>query len=137
MKGVMVRLNRTILLPWDRQISRLQWLIRPKTATKARNDSRQKNLEAKFVPILDVSKLVEKNTAINDLLKLQLEWHRLTDSSIPPKGQVSKFNKEALKKALIEAVIRLNNEKVDFPEVRVEGSGVYSRFLEVRKMRRS
>ena len=122
-KGVMVRLNRNILLSWDRQISRLQWLIRPKTATKARNDSRQKNLEAKFVPILDVSKLVEKNPAINDLLKLQLEWHRLTDSSIPPKGQVSKFNKEALKKALIEAVTRLNNGEVDFPEVRVEGSG--------------
>jgi len=97
-----------------------------KTATKARNDSRQKNLEAKLaklVPILDVSKLAEKNPAINDLLKLQLEWHRLTDSSIPPKGQVSKFNKEALKKALIEAVTRLNNGEVDFSEVRVEESG--------------
>ena len=69
-----------------------------KTATKARNDSRQKNLEAKLVPILDVSKLAEKNPAINDLLKLQLEWHRLTDSSIPPKGQVYTSNKEALKK---------------------------------------
>src|ERR1700683_5412227 len=123
-KGVMVKLNRNILLPWDRQISRLQCLIRPKkTATKARNDSRQKNLEAKLVPILDVSKLAEKNPAINDLLKLQLEWHRLTDSSIPPKGQVSKFNKEALKKALIEAVTRLNNGEVDFSEVRVEESG--------------
>ena len=74
-----------------------------------------------MVPILDVSKLAENQPAINDLLKLQPEWHRLTDSSIPPKGQVSKFNKEALKKALIEAVTRLNNGEVDFPEVRVEG----------------
>ena len=121
-KGVMVKLNKNILFSWDKQINWLQWLIRPKkTATKAKNDSRQKNLKAKLVPILDVSKLAEKNPAINDLLKLQLEWHRLTDSSIPPKGQVSKFNKEALKKALIEAVTRLNNGEVDFPEVRVEG----------------
>ena len=46
-----------------------------KMATKARNDSRQKNLKAKLVPILDVSKLAERNPAINDhdLLKLQLE----------------------------------------------------------------
>src|ERR1700677_2301632 len=122
-KGVMGKLNRNILLPWDRQISRLQCLIRPKkTATKARNDSRQKNLEAKLVPILDVSKLAEKNPAINDLLKLQLEWHRLTDSSIPPKGQVSKFNKEALKKALIEAVTKLNNEEIAFLKVKVKDS---------------
>ena len=76
-----------------------------------------------MVPILDVSKLAENQPAINDLLKLQPEWHRLTDSSIPPKGQVSKFNKEALKKALIKAVTRLNNEEVDFLEVMVERSG--------------
>jgi hypothetical protein len=94
-----------------------------KTATKARNDFRKKNLEAKLVPILDISKLAENNPATNDILKLQLEWHRLTDSSIPPKGQVSKFNKEALKKALIEAVTRLNNEEVDFSKARVEESG--------------
>lgn len=97
-----------------------------KAATKTRKDSRQKDLEAKLaklVPILDISKLEEKNPATNDLLKLQLEWHRLTDSSIPPKGHVSKFNKEALKKALIEAVTRLNNEEVDLPKVRVEESG--------------
>jgi hypothetical protein len=56
------------------------------------------------------------------LLRLQLEWHRLTDSSIPPKGQVHKFNKEALKKALIETVTRLNNEEIDFPKVRVKDS---------------
>src|ERR1700677_2604558 len=59
----------------------------------------------------------------NDLLRLQLEWHRLTDSSIPPKGQIHKFNKEALKKALIEAVTRLNNEEMNFPKVRVKDSG--------------
>ena len=61
------------------------------SATKGRNGIRQKKLEAKlaqFVPILDISKLAEKNPATNDLLKLQLEWHRLADSSIPPKGQV-------------------------------------------------
>jgi hypothetical protein len=80
-------------------------------------------LEAKLVPTLNILKLAERNPATNDILKLQLEWHRLTDSSILPKGQVSKFNKEALKKALIEAVIRLNNEEVDFPEARVEESG--------------
>ena len=78
---------------------------------------------AKLVLILDISKLAENNPATHDILKLQLEWHRLTDSSIPPKGQVSKFNKEALKKALIEAVTRLNNEEVDFPQGRVEESG--------------
>jgi hypothetical protein len=51
--------------------------------------------------------------------RLGMSWlHglRLTDSSIPPKGQVSKVNKEALKKALIEVVTRLNNEEVDFSE---------------------
>jgi hypothetical protein len=48
---------------------------------------------------------------------------RLADSSILPKGQVSKFNKGALKKALIEAVTGLNNEEMDFPKVRVKYSG--------------
>ena len=66
---------------------------------------------------------IQPPLSTNDLLRLQLEWHRLTDSSIPPKGQVHKFNKEALKKALIEAVTRLNNEEMDFPKVRVKNSG--------------
>jgi hypothetical protein len=46
------------------------------------------------------------------------EWHRLTDSSIPPKGQIFKFNKDALKNGHIEAVTRLNNEEMDFSKVR-------------------
>ena len=66
---------------------------------------------------------IQPPLSTNDLLRLQLEWHRLTDSSIPPKGQVYKSNKEALKKALIEAVTRLNNEEMDFPKVRVKNSG--------------
>ena len=65
---------------------------------------------------------IQPPLSTNDLLRLQLEWHRLTDSSIPPKGQVYKFNKEALKKALIEAVTKLNNEEIDFPKVKVKDS---------------
>jgi hypothetical protein len=44
-----------------------------KTATKARNDFRKKNLKAKLaklVPILNISKLAENNPATNDILKL-------------------------------------------------------------------
>ena len=56
-------------------------------------------------------------------IQLILIPQELTDSNIPPRGQVYKFNKEALKKALIEAVTRLNNEEMDFPKVRVKDSG--------------